>query len=94
MIVLRLMEQESVSRATAFRILKARRAGRLAKAAHMGNGRDHLNAHREGWHPTPPRGTRALLAVESVAAGSLVWECACGAGDISIEIGEHTSELQ
>ena len=46
-----------------------------------GNSRDHLNAHRDGWHPTPPRGTRALLSRESFHG--TIWECACGDGAIS-----------
>ena len=78
----RLMERKhGVSRATVYRRLKAKHEARLAKAAPTGNSRDHLNAHREGWHPTPPRGTYALLSVESFAG--VIWECACGDGAIS-----------
>lgn len=75
------MAAENLSRATVYRRLKAKRETALAKAARLGNGRDHQNGHREGWHPTPPRGTYALLAVESFAG--TVWECACGDGAIS-----------
>jgi hypothetical protein len=81
MIVLRLMEQDGMSRATAFRRLKATREARLAKMARLGIGRDRVNEHPDGFYPTPPRGPRALLAVESFAGK--VWECACGDGAIS-----------
>ena len=64
------MDKEGVSRATAFRRLKAKHKARLAKAARMGNGRDRLNEHPDGYHPTPPRGARALLARESFKACS------------------------
>jgi hypothetical protein len=80
-LVTRLMAKEGVSRRTAFRRLKAKREARLAKAARMGNGRDHLNGHPDGYHPTPPRGARALLARESFKG--VIWECACGDGAIS-----------
>jgi hypothetical protein len=61
--------------------LKAKREARLAKAARMGNGRDPANEHPEGFHPTPPRGTYALLTRESFHG--VIWECACGDGAIS-----------
>ena len=70
-----------MSRATVFRRLKAKRGAQLAKMARSGNGRDHLNQHPDGFHPTPPRGTHALLAVEILPG--MLWECACGDGDIS-----------
>jgi hypothetical protein len=79
-LIIRLMA-EGVSRRTAFRRLKAKHKARLAKAARMGNGRDHLNQHPDGYHPTPPRGARALLARESFKG--VLWECACGDGAIS-----------
>ena len=79
-LIIRLMA-EGVSRRTAFRRLKAKHKARLAKAARMGNGRDHLNQHRDGYYPTPPRGARALLARESFKG--VLWECACGDGAIS-----------
>jgi hypothetical protein len=79
-LITRLMA-EGVSRATAFRRLKAKHKARLAKAARMGNGRDHLNQHPDGYYPTPPRGAHALLARESFKG--LVWEPACGEGAIS-----------
>lgn len=72
---------EGVPRRTAFYRLKAKRKTRLAKAARMGNGRDHLNQHPDGFYPTPPRGVRALLAHEAFAG--VIWECACGDGAIS-----------
>ena len=72
---------EGVSRRTAFRRLKAKRQARLAKAARMGNGQDRLNQHPDGYYPTPPRATRALLARELFKG--VVWECACGDGAIS-----------
>lgn len=37
----------------------------------------------DGFYPTPPEGTRALLAVETFDGS--IWECACGAGDMSRE---------
>ena len=77
----KLMEKDGVSRATVFRRLKAKHGAQLAKMARSGNGRDHLNQHPDGYHPTPPRGTHALLAVESFHG--VLWECACGEGDIS-----------
>jgi hypothetical protein len=45
----------------------------------------HKRADQEKDHfyPTPPEGTRALLAVESFDGS--IWECACGAGDMSRE---------
>jgi hypothetical protein len=79
-LVTRLMA-EGVSRRTAFRRLKAKRAARLAKAACVGNGRDHINQHPDGFYPTPPRGVLALLARESFAGK--IWEPACGDGAIS-----------
>jgi len=81
LLIRRLMDKDGVSRATAFRRLKAKHKARLAKAARMGNGRDHLNQHPDGYYPTPPRGTRALLARESFKG--VLWECACGDGAIS-----------
>lgn len=81
LVVRRLMDKDGVSRATAFRRLKAKHEARLAKAARMGNGHDHLNQHPDGYHPTPPRGARALLARESFTG--VLWECACGDGAIS-----------
>ena len=72
---------EGVPRRTAFRRLKAKHEARLAKSARMGNGRDHLNQHPDGHHPTPPRGALALLARESFKG--VLWECACGDGAIS-----------
>ena len=80
-LISRLMAKEGISRATAFRRLKAKREAQLAKLARLGNGRDHLNQHRDGWHPTPPRGVFALLTVESFAG--VLWEPACGDGAIS-----------
>jgi hypothetical protein len=80
-LITRLMSKEGVSRRTAFRRLKAKHKARLAKAARMGNGRDPRNGHPDGYHPTPPRGARALLARESFKG--VVWECACGDGAIS-----------
>ena len=47
----------------------------------MGNSRDHLNQHPDGYHLTPPRGDLALLARESFKG--VLWECACGDGAIS-----------
>jgi hypothetical protein len=46
----------------------------------------HRRADQEPNHfyPTPPEGTRALLAVESFDGA--IWECACGAGDMSREL--------
>ena len=79
-LVARLMA-EGVSRRTAFRRVKAKHKAWLAKLARAGNGRDHLNQHPDGYHPTPPRGSRALLARESFEG--VVWECACGDGAIS-----------
>jgi hypothetical protein len=79
-LIIRLMA-EGVSRRTAFRRLKAKHKARLAKAARIGNGRDHLNQHADGYYPTPPRGARALLARESFKG--VLWECACGDGAIS-----------
>jgi hypothetical protein len=81
LLIRRLMEKDGVSRATAFRRLRAKRKARLAKAARMGNGQDHINQHPDGYHPTPPRGARALLARESFKG--VLWECACGDGAIS-----------
>jgi hypothetical protein len=75
------MVKDHVSRATVYRRLKAKREAQLAKAARMGNGRDHLNGHPDGFYPTPPRGIHALLAVETLAG--VLWECACGDGAIS-----------
>jgi hypothetical protein len=75
------MSKEGVSRRTAFRRLKAKHKARLAKAARMGNGRDPRNGHPDGYHPTPPRGARALLARESFKG--VIWGCACGDGAIS-----------
>jgi hypothetical protein len=80
-LIARLMSKGGVSRRTAFRRLKAKRKARLAKAARLGNGRDCLNQHADGYYPTPPRGARALLARESF--GGVLWECACGDGAIS-----------
>jgi hypothetical protein len=79
-LVTRLMA-EGVSRRTAFRRLAAKHKAWLAKLARAGNGRDHFNQHPDGFHPTPPRGARALLARESFKG--VVWECACGDGAIS-----------
>jgi hypothetical protein len=83
------MEQEGVSRATAFRRLKAKRVARLSKQARLGNSRDHINAHPDGFHPTPPRATRALLTVEKL--WGVIWESACGDGAISrvLEAASH-----
>lgn len=36
---------------------------------------------KDDYYPTPPNGTRALLAVEKFDGP--VWECACGEGDMS-----------
>ena len=60
----KLMERDGVSRATVYRRIQARRKVRLVKAAPLGNGRDPLNQHPDGYYPTPPRGTYALLTVE------------------------------
>jgi hypothetical protein len=60
---------------------------RLAKHARLGNGRDRLNAHPEGFHPTPPRAVRALLTVETFEGK--VWECACGDGAVSRVLEAH-----
>jgi hypothetical protein len=79
-LIARLMA-EGVSRRTAFRRLKAKRKAWLANLARAGNGRDHFNQHPDGYHPTPPRGPRALLARESFRG--VLWECACGDGAIS-----------
>jgi hypothetical protein len=81
LLIRRLMNKDGVSRATAFRRLKAKREARLAKAARMGNGQDRLNQHPDGFYPTPPRAVRALLARESFKG--VLWECACGDGAIS-----------
>ena len=45
---------------------------------------DAENRERDDWYPTPPEGTRALLAVETFDGG--IWEPACGDGAISIEL--------
>jgi hypothetical protein len=79
--VRRLMDKEGVSRATAYRRLKAKHKAWLAKTARTGNGRDCLNQHPDGYHPTPPRAVHALLARESFKG--VLWECACGDGAIS-----------
>jgi hypothetical protein len=75
------MMAEGIPRRTAFYRLKVKRKARLAAAARMGNGLDPVHQHREGYYPTPPRGPRALLAVEPFHG--VLWECACGDGDIS-----------
>jgi hypothetical protein len=77
----KLMDKDGVSRATVYRRLKAKHEAQLAKAAKTGIGRDHINAHPEGFHPTPPRAVRALLTVEAFVG--VIWECACGDGAIS-----------
>jgi hypothetical protein len=81
LLIQRLMEKGGVSRATVYRHLKAKHEDRLAKMARTGVGRDHINEHPDGFYSTPPRATRALLAVESFAG--LIWEPACGDGAIS-----------
>jgi hypothetical protein len=82
------MVKEGISRRTAFRRQKAKHAAHLAKLARTGVGRDHKNAHPEGFHPTPPRATRALLIAESRYGGfpGTSWECACGDGAMSREL--------
>lgn len=45
---------------------------------------DAENRERDDFYPTPPEGTRALLAVESFTGP--IWECACGDGAISREL--------
>ena len=77
----KLMEKGGVSRATVYRRLKAQHGAQLAKLARTGNGRDRLNEHPDGYYPTPPRGTHALLAVEPFVG--VVWEPACSDGAIS-----------
>lgn len=42
---------------------------------------DKENREKDDWYPTPPEGTRALLAVESFDGP--IWEPACGDGAIS-----------
>jgi hypothetical protein len=79
--LLALTKTERQRRWRANRRLKAKHQARLAKAAKTGIGRDHKNEHPEGFYPTPPRGTRALLTVE--AFHGIIWECACGDGAIS-----------
>jgi hypothetical protein len=79
-LITRLMA-EGVSQRTAFRRLAAKRKAWAAKAARMGSAQDPRNQHPDGYHPTPPRGVRALLARESF--GGVLWECACGDGAIS-----------
>lgn len=46
--------------------------------------------HRDDFYPTPPAGTRALLAVEKFTGP--IWEPACGEGDMSRVLSEagHT----
>jgi hypothetical protein len=77
----RLMEKDGVSRATVYRRLKAKHEAHLAKLARAGVGRDRQNEHPDGFYPTPPRGTRALLSVENFSG--VIWEPACGDGAIS-----------
>jgi len=45
---------------------------------------DKANRDRDDFTPTPPEGTRRLLAVEKFEGG--IWEPACGAGDIVKEL--------
>lgn len=45
---------------------------------------DPANREKDDFYPTPPEGTRALLAVERFAGA--VWEPACGDGAISREL--------
>jgi hypothetical protein len=67
LIIPRLMEKDGVSRATVYRRLKVTRevrmAARLAKAARMGNGRDPLNEHPDGFYPPTARHTRVAGGV-------------------------------
>lgn len=53
----------------------------------------HKRADQEKDHfyPTPPEGTRALLAVESFEGA--VWECACGTGDMAREFAAAGYEV-
>jgi hypothetical protein len=75
------MDKDGVSRATVYRRLKAKHTKWLARGARLGNSRDRQNEHPDGFYPTPPRGIRALLAVETFAG--VIWEPACGDGVIS-----------
>ena len=84
------MEKYGASRAMAYRRLKAKHGGQLGKMARSGNGHDHLDQHPDGYHPTPPYGTRALLAFERFE--SVICEPACGDGAMSriLEAAGHT----
>ncbi len=45
---------------------------------------DRVNREKDDFYPTPPEGTRALLAVEKFEGP--IWEPACGDGAISKEL--------
>ena len=51
---------------------------------------DAENRQKDDFYPTPPKATRALLAVETFSGP--IWECACGDGAISkvLEEAGHT----
>jgi hypothetical protein len=88
--LLALTKTERQRRWRANKRLEARHEARLARLARTGVSRDHINEHPDGFYPTPPRGTRALLAVERFAG--VIWEPACGDGAISriLEAVGHT----
>ena len=52
---------------------------------------DPANRERDDFHPTPPEGTEALLAVETFDGS--IWEPACGAGDMSRVLEAHGHEV-
>jgi hypothetical protein len=84
LLIPKLMKTDGVSRATAYRRLKAKHEAQLLRLARTGNGHDHKNQHPQGYYSTPPRGTRALLVMESFHG--TIWEPCCGDGAISREL--------
>lgn len=70
----------------------------MNQAVSLANGGDQSKRRELDFYPTPPDATHALLKFlteqEILDADSLVWECACGSGEMSKVIQQYANDVR